>query len=125
MQLKVKIKKMHNIPAFYPSKDHKEGLHNKVECKFLNTIKSDLGKVAKAILEGSINSSIKNKTQLVQQVNSFEVIHWFKSLNDNKRKTFLKFDIVKLYQSIKPEELNKALTFAKTFAEFNKMTLIL
>ena len=55
-------------------KDHKAKFPNKVNFKLLNPIKSNLGKIAKKIIE-KINSCIKIKTKLNQWKNTYEVVN--------------------------------------------------
>ena len=55
-------------------------------------MKSDLGKVAKVILD-KINASIRGKTDLVQWWNSFKVIAWFDKSSNKNNFNFFKYDI--------------------------------
>ena len=55
-------------------------------------MKSDLGKVAKVILD-KIYSSIRDNTDLVQWKIYFEVIAWIDKLLNTNNLNFLKFDI--------------------------------
>ena len=111
-----KVKKIQNNSAFLTVKDHKTEFPNKVECRLINPIKSDLGKISKKILD-KINLCIKKKTKLVQWKNSYEVVNWFKNINNKENKKFLKFDIVSFYPSITYTELEKALKFANQHTE--------
>ena len=78
--------------AFVTINDHKPSFPNSVDCRFINTMKSDLGKVAKVILD-KISSSIRGNTDLVQWRNSFEVVAWFDKLSNKNNLNFFKFDI--------------------------------
>ena len=65
VKLKEKRKKLHSKNVFVTIKDHKTSFPNSVDCRLINTMKSDLGKVAKVILD-KINSSIRGNTDLLQ-----------------------------------------------------------
>ena len=82
-------------------------------------IKTDLGKVAKIILD-KINSNIRKNTSLLQWSNSLELITWFEKLPNKNNLNFLKFDICSFYPSISKNELVKALDFAKNYSKINQ-----
>ena len=74
--IKGKIKKLHEKRALITVKDHKKSFPNSLECRLINTMKSEIGIVFKRILD-KINNNIRSKTILVHCKNSFEVIDWF------------------------------------------------
>ena len=86
-------------------KDPKADFPNKVECRLLNPIKSDLSKIAKKIFD-KINPCIKIK-QLNQWKNPYEVVNWFETINNKANKKFVRFDIFNFYLSIKYESLRR------------------
>ena len=100
--------------SFLYIKDHKETFPNKIDCRLLTPINSDLDRVDKAVLDGIINS-IRSKTKLIQGNNSLQIIHSFKWSRKKMRKTFLKFDMVKLSLLITQEDLNIPISFVKMF----------
>ena len=79
-------------------------------------MKSDLGKVAKLILD-KMYCNIRDNTDVVQWKNYFEVIAWFDKLSNANNLNFLKFDISSFYPLIRRYKLNKALYFAQTFTK--------
>ena len=114
LNIKGKVKKLHEKRAFITVKDHKKSFPNLLECRLINTMKSEIGIVSKRILD-KINNNIRSKTCLVQWKNSFEVIEWFNKIKNKKSLNFLKFDIEKFYPSITSIELSNALTFAENY----------
>ena len=101
--------------AFITLKDHKDGFQNNPKCKLINPAKSEIGKVSKKILD-SINSQVREKTDLIQWRNTSEAIDLFKQSDNKNKKCFLKFDIVEFYPSITKDLLLNALKFAKTYS---------
>ena len=86
IKLNGKVMKINNIPAFIILKDQKADFPNKVGCRLLNPMKSDLGKIAKKILD-KMNSCIKTKTKLNQWKNNYEVVNWFDILVKKQTRT--------------------------------------
>ena len=60
--------------SFVTIKDHKENYINNTKCRLINSAKSNMGKVSKIILS-RIVSSLREKTSLIQWVNSSSTIH--------------------------------------------------
>ena len=73
--------------AFITFKDHKDGFQNNPKCRLMNLAKSETGKVSKKILD-SINSQVREKTDLIQWRNTSEVINWFKQIDNKNKKCF-------------------------------------
>ena len=65
MSVKDKVKKLHQKRAFVTVKDHKKNFPNSLECRLVNTMKSQIGVILKNILD-KITSSIRSKTNLIQ-----------------------------------------------------------
>ena len=86
------------------------------ECRTLNPGKNQLGLLSKVILERIVNE-IRRKSELTQWKNSYEVLEWFKNIDNIKNKCFVNFDIINFYPSISHEHLSEAITFAKNFTE--------
>ena len=105
--------------AFVTVKDHKEDFNNNTKCRLINPAKPDLGKISKQILENVVNV-VKSRTQLKQWRNTDEVLTWFKSLTNKKRKSFIIFDICSFYPSITKNILKKALEWAKEFIDISE-----
>ena len=100
--------------AFLTLKDHKENFSTNPKARLINPTKSELGRVAKQMLD-RINSSIRTKTNLNQWTNTTNVIDWFKNLPNKESLTFVVFDIVDFYPSITQELLSTCLNWAKQF----------
>ena len=79
----------------------------------INPAKSDLGRVAKCLLE-NINSQVQAKTGALQWRSTGETLKWFRDLPRDEDLTFLKFDIEAFYPSITRTLLDKAMKFADT-----------
>ena len=94
-------------------KDHKDSFPGKVSCRLINPAKTDLGCVAKQLLE-DINVQLQRKTGVQQWRSTGEALSWFKSLPKAEDLTFLKFDIEAFYPSITKTLLEKAMNFANT-----------
>ena len=104
--------------AFITLKDHKQNFKSNPKCRLLNPTKSEVGIISKKIIS-DINKTIRASTNLTQWTNTDQVIKWFKNL-ERKKYQFLKFDVVEFYPSISRDLLNKALNFAKKYAEIDK-----
>ena len=86
--------------AFFTLKDHKENFQNNPQVRLLNPTKCEIGRISKKILE-RIVKQIRKKSKLTQWQNTDEVLHWFKSLNDKKRKSFIQL-ISKVFTPASP-----------------------
>ena len=95
-------------------KDHKDNFKEKPSIRLINPNKSDLGRISCQILQ-SINSKIREATQLRQWRSTGEVVNWFKSIKNKNSKTFIVFDIDDFYPNITESVFNKALTFAARY----------
>ena len=105
--------------AFITVKDHKDNFQNNTKCRLINPAKSDLGKVSKKILSRVV-TALRKSSNLNQWKNSFEVIDWFKELENKDTLTFLLFDIVEYYPNITEELLKKALNYAKNHVDITQ-----
>ena len=110
------MKKLYSKKAFITINDHKPSFPNSVDCRLINIMKSDWGKVAKLILD-KMYCNIRDNTDVVQWKNYFEVIAWFDKLSNANNLNFLKFDISSFYPLIRRYKLNKAMYFAPTFTK--------
>jgi hypothetical protein len=97
--------------AFITMKDHKENFQNNPKCRLINPAKPEIGKISKAILE-KLNKALTAQHSLNQWRSTKDVLRWFNNLADKQSLSFICFDIVDFYPSIKPELLEKALSFA-------------
>ena len=100
-------------------KDHKPGFRSNPQCRLLNPSKSELGKVAKQMLE-RINSDLRGKTNLRQWRRTSEARDWFVNLDNKQELTFIKFDVEAFYPSISEALLGSALEWAGTMVEITQ-----
>ena len=108
-------KRMHvhtNHEAFITLKDHKDEFMSRPSFRLINPAKSDVGKVAKQLVEDIINR-MGEKLKVHQWCSTKEVIEWFKNIKNSKSKVFCKFDIKSYYPSITKDLLKKSLEFAE------------
>ena len=81
-----------------------------------NPAKSEIGIISKYYIE-KINSNIRKTTNMNQWQNKEAVITWFKSIENKRTSSFIKFDIVDFYPSISKELLTKSINHAKSIEE--------
>ena len=106
--------------CFITIKDHKESFtKGRIECRLINPAKTNIGRVAKIILQ-NINEGIRKVKCVNQWRNTATVIDWFKALKNKNCLKFIKFDIVAFYPSITPELLNKSINFAKSIVRLTE-----
>ena len=98
--------------AFYTLKDHKDTFPNRADSRLLNPTKTQIGKVAKQILENAVNV-IKNKTKLNLLKNTKSAIDWFKGLENKGNLTFIQFDINNFYSNISKKLLKTSQIWRK------------
>ena len=97
-------------PTFISLKDHKENFENNTKSRLINSAKSDLGKVSKAILD-RINISIRASAGVNQWRSSTSVTEWFSKNSEKSSHTFITFDIVDFYPSISKNPLDRAISW--------------
>ena len=98
--------------AYLTLKDTKPNYRNNPTFRLINTNKSEMGRVAKQILQ-EINMSVKLAFKCNQWKNTTEVINWFEEIENKASKHFIQFDICEYYPSIKEQLLMEALTLAQ------------
>ena len=107
-----RMEKFTKQDAFLTIKDHKSNFGpGRVSCRLINPAKSDIGRVAKHILQ-KINNEVCSATSLNQWRSTKETLDWFQRLDKDKSMVFIKFDIESFYPSISQDLLRKALKFA-------------
>ena len=121
-----RVEKIAPKSAYITIKDHKEDFQKRTKCRLINPSKSNIGKIAKQILD-EINSTIRRKTGLRQLKNTKAAIDWFKSIKFKTRHQFLQIDIKDYYPSISIDLLNEAIQFARkhTCIEQNEIEIIM
>ena len=101
------------VEAYVTVKDHKPNWQNALPARLINGTKQNLGRASKKILE-KIVSKLKYQTKLNQWKNTAAMLQWFTRIEIEERNTFIQWDIVDFYGSIKEELLIKALDWAST-----------
>ena len=100
--------------AFITLKDHKEGWPSVIKTRLLNPAKSDLGVVAKHILQ-EIIKKLLTATNLNLWESTDQATKWFNELPTDEVLSFLIYDIENFFPTITEEVLLKALEFAKQY----------
>ena len=115
LKISNRLDPMNEASAFISLKDHKQDFESHPKCRLINPAKNQLGKVSKSILD-NINNEIRAHTKVNQLRNSTDAISWFQSIDNKQRKSFISFDIVDFYLSISEQLLDRAISWAKQFA---------
>ena len=100
-----------NQEAYITLKEHEDNFANNPNCRLINPVKTNIGRVSKMILE-SINLKVKEHAKANQWKSTHGVMEWFSNLRSKQSLTFVVFEIVDFYPSISLALLNKALDFA-------------
>ena len=108
--------------AYITIKDHKENFNINPKCRLINAAKSELGKVAKIIVE-NINKAIREKLLHNQWRNTSNVIDWFQNTTDKGNCIFIQFDIEEFYPSTTEHLLLKAIEHAKLYTGITQQEL--
>ena len=99
-------------------KDHKDDFRNKPKTRLINSCKPNIGKVAKKFLS-RIADELRAKTELSQWKNSYDVINWFKNINNKSKCSFIILDICEFYPSISEKILRDALNWASSLVNIS------
>ena len=76
MHLDDKMELFQKKQSFITLKDHEENFENNPKCRLINPSKTDIGKIAKQILESYV-SKIRGITGVNQRGNTSGVTNWF------------------------------------------------
>ena len=106
--------------AFYTLKDHKESFRNSADSRLINPAKTQVGKVAKQMLE-KVVKVVKEKSGLNLLKNTQSAITWFKALQNKETLTFIQFDVTSFYPSISKKLLIEAIDFARQFTTITNL----
>ena len=112
LHVEERIETMARKPAFISLEDHKENFENNTKPHLINSAKSNLGKVSKAILDGT-NISIRASTGVNQWRSSTSVTEWFNRISEKSSHTSISFDIVDFYPSISKNLLDRAISWGQ------------
>ena len=94
--------------SFVTLKDHKESFENNSKCRLINPSKTDIGKIAKQILQSYVHK-LRDMAGVNQWGNTTGVTEWFSSMKGAlKNPKFLIFDIESFYPSISQQLLEDA-----------------
>ena len=104
--------------AFVSLKDHKPNFSSNPKCHFINSVKSEMGKISKYFLE-QLNSKVRDLSSVNQWLETSTVINCFKNIQNKKKCIFMQFDIEEFYPSISKELLLKAITYAETLVNIS------
>ena len=67
--------------------------------RLINLLKTELGKISKNLIENIVSNILKNSNYNLWK-NSYS-IKWFKNINNKRKVTFIQFDIMDFYTSIR------------------------
>ena len=85
---------MQESETYITIKDHKNEFLNKISCFLINSSRSSIGKIIKAILD-TINKNVVRCTKINQWKNTFNVLDWYANTTDKNEALFVQFDIEK------------------------------
>ena len=122
LEIADRVECMARKPGYITIKDHKENLYINPICCLINPAKSELGKVAKIIVE-NINKTVREKLHCNQWRNTSNVIYWFQNITDKGNCMFIQFDIEEFYSSITKHLLLKAIEHAKLYPSITQQQL--
>ena len=100
-------------------KDHKEDFRNKPTTRLINPCKPEIGKISKKCLS-RILEEVRDKTGLLQWKNSYDVIQWFKNIQNKKNCTLIILDVCEYYPTIDKKLLEDALQWASNIVEISE-----
>ena len=81
LEIADRVECMAEKPAYITLKDHKENFNINPKSHLINPAKSELGKVAKTIVE-NINKTVREKLHCNQWRNTSNVIDWFQNITN-------------------------------------------
>ena len=105
--------------AFVTFKDTKDNFYNNPQCRLVNPTKSDLGKIAKQIVE-KIVINVKHKTGLNLWKNTYSCIDWYRSIQNKQRYNFIQYDINSFYPNILRKLVTDAIKYARHFTKITQ-----
>ena len=119
LELNDRVHRSAQRDCFATLKDHKPGFRSNPQCRLLNPTKSELGKVAKQMLE-RVNTELRAKTNLKQWRRTSQARDWFINLDSKQELTFIKFDVESFYPSISETLLRAAFEWAETLVNITQ-----
>ena len=115
MHLDYKMEVFQKKESFVTLKDHKENFENNSKCRLINPSKTDIGKIAKQILQSYVHK-LRDMAGVNRWGNTTGVTEWFSSMKGAlKNPKFLIFDIESFYPSISQQLLEDALNYVGSF----------
>ena len=122
LEIADRVEYMARKPAYITIKDHKENFNINHKCRLINPDKSELGKVAKIIVE-NVNKTVREKLHCNQWRNTSNVIDWFQNITDKGNCIFIQFDTEEFCPSITKHLLLNAIENAKLYTRITQQEL--
>ena len=119
LEITGRVEYMARKPSYITIKDHKENFNINPKCRLINPDKSELGKVAKIIVE-NVNKTVREKLHCNQWRNTSNVIDSFQNITDKGNCIFIQFDIEEFCPSITKHLLLKAIKHAKLYTSITQ-----
>ena len=116
LEIVVRVECNAGKPPYITEKDHKENSYINPKCRLINPAKSELGKVAKIIVQ-NINKTVREKLHCNQWRNASNVIDWFQNITNKGNCIFIQFNIEKFYPSKNKHLMLKAIEHAKLYTQ--------
>ena len=109
-----RVEKYNTKNCFITIKDPKSDVKTNPECKLINPVKTQIGRVSKIIVQ-EICNSLRLALNINQWRSTKDCIKWFEEYEKNDRCSFIKYDIKDFYPSITEKTLDRALDLAKEY----------
>ena len=122
LEIADKVECMARKPAYMTIKDQKENFNINSKCRLIKPAESELGKVAKIIVE-NINKTAREKLHCNQLRNTSNIIDCLQDITDKGNCIFIQFDIEEFYPSITKHLLLKAIEHAKLYTSITQQKL--
>ena len=109
-----RVEKYNTKNCFITIKDHKSDFKTNSECRLINPVKTQIGRVSKIIVQ-EICDSLRLALNINQWRSTKDCIKRFEEYEKNDRCSFIKYDIREFYPSITERTLDRALNLAKEY----------
>ena len=119
LEIADRVECMARQPAYITLKDHMENFNINPKCRLINPAKSELGEVAKIIVE-KINKSVREKLHCNQWRNTSNVMDWLQNITDKGKCIFTQFYIEEFYPSITTHLMLKVTEHAKLYTNITQ-----
>jgi hypothetical protein len=119
LEIADRVHRITTSDAYITLKDHKDNFANNPKVRLINPTKSEIGKIAKKILENVVNV-VKSATKLSLWKSTSDVITWYKEAENKDKCSFIEFDVVEFYPSITEYLLKAAIEWVKTITDISE-----